>query len=476
MNKIAVPLLALALSGCSLAPELLRPWIESPTQWRLEVPAEEKAADQAWWEAFGDPVLSALIRDALTNGADLRIAAARVEQAAGALMQARSGYFPQLGYDLGAKRQRTGVADSTQPRSSSSVYQGSLGVSWEIDLFGRLRNASEAARSRLLASEEGRRATVLALTANVANGYLQLREFDRQLDIARATTVAQKESLRIFRLQYEAGVISQLQLNQAESQYEEAQAAVPGLENAIAQTENALSVLVGQPPGGISRGKSLLELTPPPIPAGLPSSLLARRPDLKQAEYSLLAANADIGVARANYFPSISLTGALGSLSAEAGKLFSGPARLWSYGGSLAGPLFSGGAVSGQVRQAEGARDEALARYQQAIQNAFADANDALSGVVKLREQATARQRQVTALQGYARLARLSYEAGNSPYLEVLNAEQSLFANQLKAAQAEGDALRAVVAVYAALGGAWVAEAEKLAPLPPGKTGTSGGR
>jgi len=454
--------LVMAISGCSLAPDFVKPALDTPQTWRIEIQTAEKAADLAWWEGFDDPALNALIREALTNGTDLRIAAARVEQSAGLLAQARAGLFPQVAYGLEASRQRSGVPNSNVARTVSNTYQGTLGVSWELDLFGRLRNASAAAQSRLLASEEARRAVVLALVANVANAYLQLREFDRQLEIARSTAKAQAESLRIFKLQYEAGIISLLQLNQAQSQYEEAAAAVPGLEQAIAQSENTLSVLLGRSPGPIKRGKELAALALPPIPAGLPSTLLERRPDLKQAEHLLRAANADIGVARARYFPSISLTGVLGSLSAEAAKLFTGPARIWSYAGAVSGPIFSGGAVSGQVRQAEGARDEALARYQQAVQSAFAETNDALTAVEKSREQLAARQRQVAALRSYAELARLSYDAGNSPYLEVLNAEQSLFSNELRAIQAQGDALRAIVGVYAALGGGWVDEAGKI--------------
>ena len=460
----------LAAGGCSLNPEYQTPEVDTPAAWRVAVAAAQ-VGDLAWWEGFQDPVLTDLVRAALAEGLDVRIAAARVEQSAALLARTRAGLLPQVGYGAGMSREQPG-RNAAGELPLQSAYQLSLNVSWEADLFGRLRHATEAARDRLLASEEGRQAVVLGLVANVASAYIQLRDLDRRLEIARATAETQRKSLRIFQLRHEAGVISMLQLNQAQSQYEQALAVIPDLERAVGQTENALSLLLGRNPGDIPRGRTLATLTPPAIPAGLPSELLARRPDLRQVEYQLRAAHADVAAARALYFPSISLTGALGQLSTAASELFTGPARLWSFAGTLAGPIFTGGAIDAQVGQAESAQRELLLRYQQATRNAFADVSNALLEVQKRREQSEARQRQVESLRSYARLARLSYEAGNSPYLEVLNAEQTLFANELQQAQSEGEALLAVVRVYAAMGGGWVAEADKLTGYTPdaGKT------
>lgn len=455
-----------ALPACTVLDEFQRPNVEAPVAWRVDLATVEQAADLAWWEGFEDPVLVDLVRAALATGTDLRIAAARVEQAAAVLAQTQAGRLPQIGYGAGIARQKPGRNDAGA-LPSGSTYQGTLNVSWEADLFGRLRLATDAARARLLASEEGRQATVLALVANVASAYIRLRDLDHRLEIARATAQTQARSLRIFGLQHQAGIISLLQLNQAQSQFEQAQAAIPELERAIGQTENLIAVLVGRNPGPVPRGKNLADLAAPAIPAGLPSELLMRRPDLRQAEQQLRAAHADVGAARARHFPSLSLTGALGLLSSAAGDLFSGPARLWSFAGSLGGPLYSGGAIEGQIAQAEGAQREAIARYDQAIQNAFADVNDALLDVQKLLEESQARRRQVEALRSYARLARLSYESGNSPYLEVLNAEQTLFGAELQKAQADGARLQAIVRVFSAMGGGWVASADRISALKP---------
>ena len=462
----ALAILLLGLTGCALTPLETTPKPDSPTAWRVEAATAEQAADLAWWEGFQDPVLTDLVRAALADGLDLRIAAARVEQAAAVLAQSRAGLLPQVGYGAGLSREEPGRNLSGE-LPLQSAYQLGINASWEADVFGRLRRANEAARARLLASEEGRQATLLALVANVASTYIQLRDLDRRLEIASTTAETQSKSLRIFNLQHQAGVISLLQLSQAQSQFEQARAAIPDLERAIAQTENALSVLLGRHPGPIPRGKSLDGLAPPPIPAGLPSDLLTRRPDLRQAEHQLRAAQADLAAARTRYYPTISLTGALGLLSTAASDLFSGPARMWSFAGAVSGPIFTGGAVAGQVVQADAARQELLLRYQQAVSGAFADVNDALVEVQKRREQRDARMRQVEALRSYARLARHSYEAGNSPYLEVLNAEQTLFGSELQLAQTQGEALLAVVRTYAAMGGGWVAEADKLTGTKP---------
>ena len=314
----------------------------------------------------------------------------------------------------------------------------------------------------MLSAEEQRQAVLLTLVTQVANNYIQLLSLDQQLHIARSTAAAQQESLQIFRLQFNAGVISQLQLNQAESQYYQAQSEVPRLQDSIAQQENALSVLLGVNPQAIPRGQTLDGLSLPAIPADLPSTLLQQRPDIRVAEQNLVAAQANLAAARLAYFPTISLTGALGSLSLALTDLLTGPAALWSLGAELAGPIFTAGSIEGQIQQASAQQQQLLAEYQKAIQNAFADANNALSAVVKIKEQQDTLQQQVDSLRSYARLARLSYDSGNTPYLEVLDAEQTLFTTELNQVQVQGQAIQSIVNVYAAMGGGWVTQADSM--------------
>ena len=304
------------------------------------------------------------------------------ESAAAILTQTRSGLFPQVGYQGNAGRQRIseGSATSLPPTvpNPQTAYEALLGASWELDLWGRIRRLSESARASALATEEARRGVILSLVASVATSYLQLRALDYQREIAQRTLATYAESVRLFELQFKYGQISQLTLEQARSQYEAAAAAIPQIERDIAQTENAISLLLGRNPGAVVRGKALTELALPGVPAGVPSQLLERRPDIAQAEQQLIAANAQIGAARAQYFPTISLTGVFGSASGQLSDLFSGPARAWSYAGAFAGPIFTGGLISGQVAQAEASQQAALINYQAVIQSAFADVENAL--------------------------------------------------------------------------------------------------
>ncbi|MGL5045108.1 MAG: efflux transporter outer membrane subunit, partial [Plesiomonas sp.] len=335
-------------------------------------------------------------------------------------------------------------------------------ASWQLDLFGQLRAATEASKANVLSAEQARQSVLLSLVIQVANSYIQLRSLDKQLDIAQNTASTQKESLRIFNLQYQAGVITLLQLNQAQSQYYQAQSAVPRLQDLISQQENALSILLGKNPQSIARGKTLDQLTLPDIPAGLPSDILQQRPDIRAAEQDLVAAQANLAAARLAYFPTISLTGVLGSLSMALSDLLTGPAAFWSLGADLTGPIFSAGGIEGKVNQASAREKQLLAQYQKTIQAGFADANNALSAVVKLKAQQDTLQQQVASLRSYTKLANLSYESGNTPYLEVLDAQQSLFSTELNQVQVQGQAIQAIVNVYAAMGGSWVTEANRL--------------
>jgi multidrug efflux system outer membrane protein len=462
--------LAVLLCGCMVGPDYEPPTIEMPPAFRYEAAEVRETANTDWWKALQDPVLEALVDEALANNLTVKVAAANILQAAGVLTQVRSPLFPQITYNGGAVRQRSSESGSS-PLSSlvenpQKDFQLAAGVNWEIDLWGRIRRLSEAARADLLATREARRGVILSLVAAVSDSYIQLRGLDAQLEIANRTMEAYGESVRLFELQFKHGQVSMMTVEQARSQYQTAASAIPQIESQIAQTENALSILVGRNPGPIRRGRSIQDLALPAIPAGLPSQLLERRPDLAQAEQNLIAANAQIGAAKALYFPSVSLTGILGTQSSELSDLFSGPARTWSYSGSFAGPIFTAGAISGQVKQAEAGRQAALLSYRNAILNAFSDVENALVSRRKLSDQLGAQKNLVASLREYARLAWMQYDGGYTPYLTVLNAESQLFPAELNYAQTKTALLIAYVNLYKAMGGGWVSRAEALTEAP----------
>ena len=317
---------------------------------------------------------------------------------------------------------------------------------------------------------------IFSLVSSIATGYIALRSFDKQLNIAKRTAETRREAVALFELRYRGGVVSQVEVAQVRSEYEVAVARVPLIERAIAQTENALSVLIGRNPGPIKRGKTIDELREVAVPAGIPSDLLARRPDIRQSEQELIAANANIGAARALYYPRISLTGLFGYASGDLGDLFQGPARQWSFGGSIVGPIFTFGLVEGQVAFAEAQQKELLTSYGRTIQNAFREVDDSLIDNRKSRERLDAQGRQVAALRDYARLAKLRYEGGYTSYLEVLDAERSLFNAELQYSLTQGELFNALVNIYKSMGGGWVNEADKLAPQPAiaGEADTAG--
>lgn len=465
--RLVPALLALgALGGCLLGPDYRRPDVAVPATYRFDTTESAQVVNTAWWEQFQDPVLNDLIGAALANNWDVKIAAARVDQFLGQFVTTRSALFPQVNAGFNASRQRLSQ-DGPTPLPSGvgpvvNDFQAPLSAAWEIDLFGKLRRETESARASLLASEEGRRATILSLVASVATSYVNLRDLDQQLAIAKATTESRADSVKVFQARFSGGDVSQMELAQSQSEYEASLATIPQIETQIAQQEDALSVLLGRNPGPILRGRELTGLRVPAVPAGLPSDLLERRPDLRQAEQNLIAANALIGAARALYFPSISLTGLLGTESGQFSKLFSGPARIWSYAGSLTVPIFTAGSISGQIKQAEAQQQQSLLQYQQSIQEAFKEVSDSLIALQKTREQLVIQGRQVEALRTYARLARLRYEGGYTSYIEVLDAERSLFDAQLSYTQTNGAVFNSVIALYKAMGGGWVVEAERM--------------
>ncbi|OPY90261.1 MAG: Outer membrane protein OprM precursor [Syntrophus sp. PtaU1.Bin208] len=471
MNKAIFSIgIVLLLVGCMVGPDYRRPAIDSPPTWRIEEKKAKDLANSAWWNQFNDPVLNALIDDALKANSDLKIATARIDEYVGLYWQGRSGLFPQLwgSADAGRNRQsEEGAAPiSSQVINPADFYQGVFNGSWEIDLWGKLRRASEAARADLLATEEARQGVILSLVSNVANGYISLRNLDKQRDIAVRTAKTREESYKLFKQRFDGGVISELELNQVKSEYEQALAKIPEIEKQIGLQEHALSLLLGRNPGPIARGRGMDELVLPAVPAGLPSDLLEKRPDIRQAEQTLIAANARIGAAKAQYFPSLSLTGFFGWASEDLSNLFSGPARVWSWGGTVTAPIFTGGYIMGQVKSAEAVQQQALFSYQKTIQTAFREVEDALVDQRRTREQLAAQQRQVDALRETSRFARIRYDNGYTSYIEVLDAERSLFSVELNYAQTQGVLFSALVNLYKAMGGGWVVEADKLTMSP----------
>ena len=455
-----------------MGPDYKRPTLEMPNTWRFEDAAAKDTANSAWWGQFDDPVLNELIQISLQENKDVRIAAARVEQFLGQYGTTRAAFFPQVYAGASASRQQASQVTGPVPLENTSNanriysnYEIYLNASWEIDFWGKIRRASEAARANLLGSEEARRAVVLTLVTSVAGSYVNLRDLDKQLEIAKQTAKVREDSYKLFKLRFEGGIISELELSQVKSEYEEALSRIPFYEKLIAQQENALSVLLGRNPGPIPRGKSIDELVQPAVPAGLPSDLLGNRPDIRRAEEDLIAANANIGVAKAQYFPAISLTGLLGFASNDLSKLFTSSAGAWGFGVPITAPIFTAGAIAGQVKASEAVQQQLLFRYQQAIQSAFREVDDALVDQKLSREQLEAQGQQVGTLRQYARIARLRFDEGYTSYLEVLDAERSLFNAQLSYAQTQGVIFQSLVTVYKAMGGGWVVEADKMTGL-----------
>lgn len=465
-------------AGCKIGPDYRRPAVDIPEAWRFEEKAVQDLINTAWWVQFNDPVLNELISIALKENKDLKIATARVEEYLGYYGETRSALFPQVGASASAARERvTEEGRTSLPAGISPIdrdYQGLISASWELDIWGKLRRATEAARADLLSSVEARSGVILTLVASVANTYIDLRRLDRELEIARRTVKTREETYQLFKLRFDGGVISDLELSQVASEYEDAMAAIPQIEKEIGQVENGLSILLGRNPAPITRGKPIDELVIPAIPAGLPSELLERRPDIRQAEQDLVSANARIGVARGLYFPTISLTGFNGTASAEFDELFSGPASVWNYGGQLTVPIFTAGGIAGIVKASEAVQQQALARYRQAIENGFLEFDDSLIDQQKSRERLAAQARQVAALRTYSGTARLRFDEGYTSYIEVLDAERSLFSVERSYTQTQAALLQSLVNLYKAMGGGWVIEADRLT-AGSAETTTSGG-
>lgn len=464
LRRFSIIIMALIFAGCAaVGPDYERPVVEVPRNWQISIQEANDLANMRWWEEFADPVLNALIQDALQENLDIKIAAARVEEYMGRYGVTRSEQLPQVGLNADASRARSSEQGTVSGiKNPINSYQIGFGVSFEPDFWGKLRRATEAARADLLATDEARRMVIMSLVSQLAAEYVQLLGYDQQLLITRATLKTRQESVRINGLRFKAGLIGEMDYQQALAEYQSAAVQVPLLEKQIAQQENAISLLLGRNPGQIQRGKTLNTLAALPIPSGLPSELLERRPDIRQAEQQLIAANAQIGVAKAAFFPNISLTGLLGVASTDLSDLFQGSSRTWQFAGSIAQPIFTGGQLAGNLQVAEALQQQALFNYQQAIQNAFAEVDNGLIAVSKLREQLRDQALQAKALKRTVDLATLRYKNGYSDYLTVVDAERNLFNVQLEYAQNQGNVLIALVNLYKALGGGWIDQAEAL--------------
>ena len=470
MKKFIPVLFATLLAGCAAGPNYKRPALESPAAWQnpdttFYADTAAVRVETAWWHLFGDTVLTHLIVAGLQENTDVRIAAARVEELMGRYGVTKSDFFPKFNAGGTALRGQFGFPGEgpEAQRPTRNYFQVNLSTDWEIDLWGRIRRATEAARADLLASEEARRGVVLTTTSLIATSYLDLLALDRQLEIAEQTAASRRAALDLFQQRREQGDLSDLEFSQAESEYWLARSEIPFFEKNIVFFENTINFLIGRNPGPVARGKILDSLALPELPVGMPSTLLERRPVVRFAEEQLRAANARIGVAKSLYFPSISLSGLFGFASGDLSALFKSNARVWEVGGQVFQPIFRWGEIRGQVKAAEGVQQQALYEYVQAVSNAFRETENALTDRTRTGEQLEAEGNRVNALTTYARLARMRYDEGVTSYLEVLDAERSLFSTQLEYTRTQSDLHKSVVAVYQALAGSWLDQAAEAA-------------
>lgn len=459
--RFMASVLALTLvGGCSVGPNYHRPVVGAPTSFRgvSDNPqAQAQAASYAdlpWWQVFQDPQLQDLIRTALKQNYDLQLATERINAGRAQLAVTRSSQFPQVqgnGNFSGGKESNFQTKFNFLTLAADAAFQ--------LDFFGKLRRATEAARAELLATEDARQTVLLTVVSDVASDYFALLQLDLQLQITRETVKTQEDSVKLTNLRVEHGVATKLDVLQAQQVLDSANAQIPDLERQIAQEENAISILLGSYPQDVRRGRPLVEQPlPPEVPPGMPSSLLERRPDIREAEQVLVAANAEIGVAKAQFFPQISLTGSGGGAfgrSSAFSSLMSTQLGIWSYGAQVSQPIFTAGALRGNLRLAEAQHQQALIAYRRTIQRAFGDVSDALVGYEKFHQVRLRQEDTVKDLQESVRLSQMRYTGGTTTYLEVLDGQRSLFSAELTLAQARGTEYRSLVQLYRTLGGGW---------------------
>jgi multidrug efflux system outer membrane protein len=453
MRKISfVVLLTIFLVGCNLGPKYKRPTVQPPAEFYGERQTTANSeADAAWWDLFKDPVLQGLIREALQNNYDLRLAFARVEQERALAGVTRSQYFPQVGYGAAI----AGQQDPFPSVANHTYYAYNFNTFWEIDLFGRIRKLNEAQRAVYFASEEARRDVRLLVLAEVAQGYFQLRAFDANLEIAYRTVKSFQDTLDLFQRKFAGGASSGLEVARAQAALSNVAATIPDLQRQIVAQEVALNLLLGRNPGPIARGSALAEeYDPPEVPTGLPSQLLERRPDLREAEENLIAANASVGIAKANFFPTISLTGFFGGISPQLSEL-TGTGKAWNLAGNLAGPLFTAGRLKNEYRASLAQRDQAKIAFEKAVTQAFGEVSTSLSAHQQL---ARAYQEQLNSVEAYresVRLSNIRYDSGFASYFEIIDAQLQMYPAEQSAVFYDLNRKVSLVNLYRALGGGW---------------------
>lgn len=481
-------LLIFVLHSCaSLAPKYHRPVTEIPCDWRIPTDSSSTIDNTYWWENLQDPVLNALIDEALENNKDLGLAVSRVYEFKARYGIVSSALYPQLNGQVNASRQRisqtagflggfngNGGGNTIAPlfplqfSPFNTNYLGVMNVAYELDIWGKIRNASAASYDELLAQIEVRRTVVLTLVSQVASSYILLRQYDEQLKIAKRTLESRIQSLKLAEVRFKEGLTSELEVKQAAAEVDEAQIRVILFETQIPQQENLISVLVGHPPRSLERGKNIFEWSEPAeIPAGLPSEILEQRPDILQAEYLLMAANAKVGEARALLFPDLTLTGYAGTQSSQLHQLFTDPSKVWQIAGNLLQPIFEGGRILNTIALANSVKREAYYNYQQTILTAFKEVDDALIAHAQSKIAVKVEELRVEDLKQYLHLATLQYENGLVDYLNVLDAERRLFDAQLDLAQSQALVFLTLVNVYKSLGGGWVIEADNQVICSP---------
>jgi multidrug efflux system outer membrane protein len=449
------------LCGCLVGPDYKRPAISAPAAFRGQSTAEQNSfADQGWWDVYSDPLMNALIKEALTNNYDLKTAIARAKEAEAYRGIARSAYFPTVGVDSGVQRDHGVFKEDPEldlpTNQTSNLFLGGLATAWEVDLWGRIRRSTEAANAEYLATEEGRRGLMLALITEVAQSYLELVELDGRLTVAHDSRDAFESTYTLFSKRYGAGIVSRLQVTRAQAALSAAEGTLNDIERQVAEKENEICVLVGRNPGPVQRASPEKEMNPPPtVPAGIPSQLLERRPDIREAEENLRSASARVGIASANFFPRFGLTALLGSVSPELSALTSGTADIWALAASLSGPVFTGGRLTNERRAAVDVFDQAKSQYSQSALTAFREVSDALVASQKLSAVEVQQKAEVAALTDSVTIARRRYLGGLASYYEVLEAQQLLYPSEISLSETSRDRRLAIIDLYRALGGGW---------------------
>jgi multidrug efflux system outer membrane protein len=477
MRKLIAFSLAATLAGCfKIGPDYQKPEVATPKQWRFANQEARDVANTKWWKQFNDPALNRLVDQAVLGNLDVKIAIANVDKFMGLYGSTRANLFPQISAVGGFYRhQSTGQLASEGNLGGRQYDLARVGaeMNWELDIWGALRRANESAYADMLAQEAIRKGVILTLISDLATAYIQLRTYDRDLEITQQVVETLKEDLRIRKLRFQEGYTSELEVQQAESEYQRRAAQIPVYEESIAQTEHAICVLLGRNPGPVDRGLPLDQLKAPAVPGGLPSDVLARRPDIELAEQTLVSANAQIGVAKGQYFPKISLTGNVGQLGTQMGTLFTPGANFWTVGSAMATPIFTAGKIAGQVRAAEATQQAALANYKKSIISAFREFEDSLVGNIKTAEQREKEVKRVDAVEKYFNLSRVRYDEGYTDYITVLDAIRQLFDAQVDLVQAQNANLVATVNLYRAMGGGWVVQAENAGFIRPPEEATA---